>query len=391
LKKKFGIALIIIALGLLGLHLYYPLDYVMRVLIKQESNTDDYKWQQVEEIKAPFVSKKINRELNEDWVRKVFERDPEISNDFDTFLEQTNTTSFIVIRDSSIIYEKYFYGHSVATPTPVFSISKSIMSLLLGQSIERGEIGGLDTPITDYIPELGELDPAFSNITFANLVDMQSGIAYDGDVSFPYINSDDALIYYSNDLQSILLNKLSLESSPGTFEYNDYNPNIIALALTRATGETITQLVQERIWKALGAEFDGSWVTDWKGFPRAESGLVMRPVDLAKIGLAMLHCQEGSSVISKEWYQRSMNRLNEHDFEEYNGKQWGYSSGWWIVSRPEKPHDVAAIGAHGQYLYISPKNNIIIVRTGRDGSGWGDGDFISLFYRTAALLNENLR
>jgi len=389
LKKKFGITIVIIALGLLGLHQNYPLDYVMRVLIKQESNTDDYKWQQVEEIKAPFVSKKINRKLNEDWVRTIFERDPEISNALETFLEQKNTTSFIVIRDSSIIYEQYFNGHSIETPTPVFSISKSIISLLLGQSIERGEIGGLDTAITDYIPELEESDPGFSNISFANLVDMQSGIAYDSDVSFPFINSDDALIYYSNDLQSILLNKLSLESSPGIFEYNDYNPNIIALALTRATGETITQLVQERIWKPLGVEFDGSWVTDWKGFPRAESGLVMRPVDLAKVGLAMIHIRDSSSVISKVWHHRSMNRLNEDNFEEYNGKQWGYSTGWWIVSRPEKPHDIAAIGAHGQYLYISPKNNIIIVRTGKDGSDWGDGDFISLYYRAAALLNEN--
>jgi len=390
--KKIIAAIACLFILISTLHFFYPLDYVWRVLVHQDSDTKDFLWQPKAHIKAPPTSNPLLYDTQESKIEDMFESDKEI-NDLDAFLSSTKTTSLIIIKDSTIIYEKYLEGHNAESLMPIFSVSKSVISLLLGRAIERGEIQSLETSITEYVPELNDLDESFSKITFSNLIDMQSGVRYDGDESFPFINSDDALIYYSNDLKSILLKELEIESEPGrsSFEYNDYNPNLIALALQRQSGKSISELVSERIWKPMGAEYGGYWVTDWNDFPRAESGLVIRSIDLARIGKVMLFGNSNGSVISEDWRKRSLNRLTEHEFEEYNGKQWGYSTGWWIISRLDKPHDVSAIGAHGQYLYLSPANNIIIVRTGSEETDWGDADFISLFYRSAALLNENLK
>ena len=112
-------------------------------------------------------------------MQELFEQHPVID-DLDDFLEGTQTQAFIVIQDDAILYEKYFNGASRDTIVTSFSVAKAWDSALIGAAIDDGFIQSVDDPITDYLPELAERDPAFADITIYDLLRMSSGIEYDG-------------------------------------------------------------------------------------------------------------------------------------------------------------------------------------------------------------------
>jgi CubicO group peptidase (beta-lactamase class C family) len=110
---------------------------------------------------TPFYFKE---EPAEAMVQALFEQNPAISN-LDGLLERSQTQAFIVIQNDTILYEKYFNGASRDTIVTSFSCAKSWTSALIGAAIDDGYIQSVNDPITDYLPELAERDPAFSNIT----------------------------------------------------------------------------------------------------------------------------------------------------------------------------------------------------------------------------------
>ena len=97
----------------------------------------------------------------------------------DTNLEKSRTYAFLVIRNDSILYEKYFGTIGPSTKLPSFSIAKSFVSTLIRIAFEEGRIRSFDEPITNYIPELARRDERFSKITIQHLLDMRSGVDSD--------------------------------------------------------------------------------------------------------------------------------------------------------------------------------------------------------------------
>ena len=93
-------------------------------------------------------------------------------------MADNRTQAFIVIQNDEIIYEQYFNGNNRDSIVTSFSTAKSFASTLIGIAISEGHIKSVDDPITDYLPELAERDPAFANITIRALLMMSSGIRY---------------------------------------------------------------------------------------------------------------------------------------------------------------------------------------------------------------------
>ena len=147
--------------------------------------------------------------LDEERIRSQFELASDI-NDFDSFLEKNRTQAFIVIQDDTILYENYFNGASRDSIVTSFSTAKSFTSTLIGIAISEGHINSVDDPITDYLPELAERDPAFTNITIRDLLMMSSGIKY----SEP---PDNATTYYYPDLRQLALERIKSLVSPVKF------------------------------------------------------------------------------------------------------------------------------------------------------------------------------
>jgi CubicO group peptidase (beta-lactamase class C family) len=387
--------LVLIAIALLYAYLAYPAEYVNRLLRWGDSDVYDYRKfpeRLLEKSDSPF---EFSLNLDEDHVRAQFEAVSDME-DLDSFLEDKRTQAFIVIQDDTILYEKYFNGASRDTIVTSFSTAKSFTSALIGIAIAEGYIHSVDDPITDYLPELAERDQAFASITIRDLLMMSSGIKY---AEFPFVNGDDAKTYYYPNLRQLALEDTRITSSPGErFLYNNYHPLLLGLILERATGTSVANYLQERIWKPIGMEYDGSWSLDENGFEKMESGINARAIDFAKFGRLFLHegNWNGVEIIPQKWVAESTQADTSVDYANYyyddfvfaNGQGY-YSYLWWGIQRDAEDYDFMALGKHGQFIYISPRKDLLILRFGESyGELDGAQGWVDMFYEFATSIDE---
>jgi CubicO group peptidase (beta-lactamase class C family) len=213
--------------------------------------------------------------------------------------------------------------------------------------------------VTEYVPELAERDPAFSRITLRHLVTMSSGLAYE-EQGLPW--SDDARTYYDPDLRALALT-VEVEEPPGrTWLYNNYNPLLVGLALERAVGRPVEEYAAEVLWQPMGAEADASWSADSEEtrFPKMESGVNAVALDYARFGL--LFAREGRAgtrqVVPAEWVAEATARDTSADPAEH------YQYWWWVDE--EREGRFSARGNKGQFVYVDPATDVVVVRTGRE-------------------------
>ncbi len=107
-----------------------------------------------------------------------------------------------------------------------------------------------------------------------------------------------------------------------------------------------------------------------------------------KIGLLVLRTEhQDDPRLPSAWRARITNAPVPANMTEFNGRQWSYRAGWWLILRADGRHDIAAIGRFGQMIYVSPTKDVVIVRTGGDRSPPGDGDLTTLFFAVANALS----
>jgi CubicO group peptidase (beta-lactamase class C family) len=281
------------------------------------------------------------------------------------YLESSGTTAFLMVRDDELLYERYFNAYDERSLNTSFSMAKSFASALVGIAIDEGHIESVDEPITNYLPELFERDERFRSITIRHLLTMSSGIKYEEGGDLPWSEeADDTKTYYATDLRELALENCRIEGEPGEyFEYNNYNPLLVGIILERATGMSVSHYLQEKLWKPLGMEANGSWSLDSKnsGFEKMESGVNARARDFARFG--MLFAKEGSwegrQLISPEWVKESTrpDAITDPSLE--------YQYFWW-VDTPHGRNHFSARGNYGQYVYVAPEKDLVIVRLGKE-------------------------
>jgi len=389
-KFFFAGLIAMLSIALLYAYITCPAEYVNRVLRWGDSDVYDYQKfpeRTLETSASPF---EFSLALDEEHVRTQFELVTDID-DFDSFLAKKRTQAFIVIRNDAIIYEQYFNGANRDTIVTSFSTAKSFTSTLIGIAISEGYIHSVNDPITDYLPELAERDPTFGNITIRDLLLMSSGIRYK---EFPFINGDDAKTYYYPNLRQLALEDTIITGSPGeTFHYNNYHPLLLGMIIERATGTTVAGYLQEKIWKPIGMEYPGSWSLDESGFEKMESGINARAIDFAKFGRLFLHNGNwnGVQVVPVEWVAEATQADTSVDYASYYPHDFIFKNGqgyykymWWGIQRDEQNYDFMALGNHGQFIYISPQKNLIILRFGETyGDIHGADNWVDMFYEFA--------
>jgi CubicO group peptidase (beta-lactamase class C family) len=286
----------------------------------------------------------------------------------DEFLRETETNAFLVVHEDRLVRERYFGGSTRASLQTSFSAAKSFVSTLVGIAIDEGLIGSVDDRLTEYLPELAARDPRFRKITLRHLLTMSSGIRY-REGGFPSLG-DDTYTYYGVDLRDVALNRVRIEGPPGiAWEYNNYHPLLLGLVLERTAGTPVSDFMATRLWQPLGAEADATWNLDSErsGFEKMESGLNARAVDYARFGLLFLHNGEwnGRRIVSEDWVRAATRAGTSTDPARY----YGYRYFWWLdVDRPGRFY---ALGKYGQYIYVAPDADVVVVRFGRD---WGVGN-----------------
>lgn len=284
--------------------------------------------------------------------------------DFDSFLRETDTLAFLVVHENRLVYERYFDGSGRETLQTSFSVAKSFLSTLVGIAIDEGVIDGVDDPVTDYLPGLAARDERFERITLRDLLTMSSGLRYEEpDVPVPW--GDDVATYYGTDLREVGLTGSQIQGPPGErWHYNNYNPLLLGMVLERTTGMTMSEYMATRLWQPLGAETDATWSLDSQrsGFEKMESGLNAAPVDYARFGLLFLHDGRwnGRRILPERWVRAATAADTTTDPAD------DYQYYWWIDL--ERTGRFYGLGNLGQYLYVAPDADTVIVRNGSD---WG--------------------
>ncbi|HSF80631.1 MAG TPA: serine hydrolase [Anaerolineales bacterium] len=290
---------------------------------------------------------------------------------FETFLEATNTTAFIVLHGDVLLYEGYFNGAERESIHGSFSAAKPFTSTLVGIALAEGYIHSLDDPITDYLPELIERDPRFEEITIRHLITMTSGLRWDRSDSNPF--SDDFISYYSPDLRATALETQIVETPGQRFLYNDYNPLLAGMILERATGMSVSAYLETRLWKPMGAEGGGSWSLDSEqsGFEKMFVGVNGRAIDLIKLGWLFLNDgKAGDKQVVPQGWVKQVTDAREAIYTDRGLHANHYQSYWWLDVENEAYY---AEGDKCQFIYVHPKADLVLARFGTDCGGYAFG------------------
>lgn len=379
-KKTTKLLLIVLTIPLIGSvllvlvsSLIFSPQYVFRTIVNGNSDVMDYKVFPERIIQKSSQSYYYKYNLDESL--KVMSIDYNYkgkgrTKPLDTFLKQTNTTSFIIVHDDKVVLEEYYNGYDQDTVNTSFSMAKSIDSLLIGMAIEDGYIKSVKQSIADYISEFKGTN--MERITIEDLLLMRSNISYEeGNIWF----GDDAKTYYMPDLRNLALTHNNLTAKyQGKFHYNNYHPLLLGIILERGTGEHVSEYFEKKFWNKIGAEDDASWSLDSResGFEKMESGINFKAIDFIKIGSMLLHggTWNGQDILNEKWIKRSTQSdfpLNNDEYKDsfLENSNIGYKYMWYSTPNNNGGLDYFAMGKYGQYLYMSPENNIVILRTGK--------------------------
>jgi len=305
---------------------------------------------------------------------------------FETMLERSQTTAFMVLRNDTIIYEDYFNGFNKDSIFTSFSVAKSFVSTLVGLAISDGYIKSEEDKITEYLPELMKKDTLFSKITIKDLLSMSSGLAYSHD-GFP---SDDEFTYVAPDLRKSTLDHVRILEQPGThWLYNNYNPLLLGMILERTTGKPVAKYAEEKLWKKMGGS-NASWSLDEHGFEKMESGINCHAYDYARFALILLNKGKyyDEQVFPESWMQKATQPQEKpkgyYDYLLKNNTYYSYL--WWGKFRDgqENANDFFGMGNKGEYVYISPQKKLTIIRLGFEyGFTPGSLSWPDMFYEFA--------
>lgn len=291
----------------------------------------------------------------------------------DSLVNLHKTVSFMIIRNDTILYEKYNRKFTDTSEVSSFSVVKPIISTLIGVAIDEGKISSVEDRITKYLPEYKD-KKGWDKIKVRHLLHHTSGIAF-SDNKFDLF-SDNAEFYWGTNLR-YRLEEAQIEMAPEVqFKYSSINTQLLALILERITQESVSTYLQNKIWKPLGMESPAEWSLDQdddRGIEKAFCCLQARTVDFAKFARLNLNYGNwnGKQIVSEQWIKASTTPHPIGNNKHFYHNNWGLG--------PLKYGSFYAIGLYGQYLYIYPEKNIIIVRFGDNSSFLHTGYWNELF------------
>ncbi len=343
---------------------------VGRFFIYNFADISDYKKFPSREIRNDSVVFTFS-EYQDEVIHKVYGTNDTL---LKPYFEDEETVAFLIIHNDTIKYERYFEGYDETSIVPSFSMAKSILSILIGCAIDEGLIQSTDEPVTNYIPELKE--NGFDKVTILHLLQMTSGLKFNEGYYNPF--GEVATFYYGTNLRKAIT-KSKLEVEPGKrFDYVSGSPQILGLLLERALkGKTISEYFQEKLWMPLGMEYDASWSIDRKknGLEKTFCCINARARDFAKIGRLYLNNGNwnGEQIVPENWVSESTK------VDTTGGSVWYYQYQWWL---PSLDGDFMAEGILGQFIYVNPSKNLVIVRLGKKH---GDVNWAGLFVKLASV------
>ena len=345
--------LMLIVIGALVLLIYiFNIDYIfkgVRTIYLTGNNTafiSDYEYFDNREIKSanpqPWALHKQYNTIDE-------------SDKLKELNDERKTKSFLVIKNDSILFEKYYDGHKQTDISNSFSVAKSIVTSMMGKAIMEGKIKSLDQPVSDFFEEYK--NGLASELTVGDLASMSSGMKWN-EKYYSVINITSES-YFTDDLRSVILGQ-EIENKPGKgFRYSSGDTQLLAMIIEKATGTNLSNYLSQKFWDPMGAENLALWQIDSEesGMEKAYCCIAATARDFARFG--KLYIDKGkwgdTEILDSSFVELSLNPVFD------DSPFYGY--GWWLYEFEGKK--VFTMNGHrGQFVISFPDENIIIVRQG---------------------------
>jgi CubicO group peptidase (beta-lactamase class C family) len=266
------------------------------------------------------------------------------------------TIAYVIIKNDSIWFEKYYDGFDENSQTNSFSMAKSMITSLLGKAIMDGYIKDLDQPISDFYDEYTN-----SETTVGDLASMASGLDWVESYTSPF--SVTARANYDDDLAETILNQ-KVTSTPGVaYKYLSGNTQLLGMIIQKASGKQLASYLSESFWKPMGSVNDALWQLDdnENRLAKAFCCISSNAKDFARFGKLYKDNGKwnGKQLLDSTFIAKSIKpRFTK-------SPEYGY--GWWLKEQNGKQFFMMR-GHLGQYVIVQPEDNVIIVRLGHHKS-----------------------
>jgi len=293
----------------------------------------------------------------------------------DAFMAQNRVGGLLVLKDDAICLERYGLGLDDATRWYSYSIGKSVASTLVGAAIREGKIGGVEEPVTRYLPQL--TGTAYDGTSIRNLLQMSSGVAWgegyrDGTSDFArFYNA--AMEGRAGGAMEVMRSLHRAVPLGTRFLYSSGETYLLGALVTAATGRSLSDYLSERIWARFGMEADGYWTLDSAdGQEMASGGCNFTLRDYGRFGLFFLGggVADGEKILPDNWVAEAGHPRTDSPQVAHGkltpGMPLGYGYKWWSFPSddPGLPgHDGAFTGQgiFGQFLYLNPRERLAVV------------------------------
>ena len=284
--------------------------------------------------------------------------------DVNEYLDRTDVSALLILKDGKIRYENYWLTGGREVKWISMSVGKSFVSALVGIALDQGHIKSIQDPVTIYVPQLK--DSAYDGVSIKDILQMSSGASWNEDYGDPNsdINRSVRIFALGGSLDEFAAS-LTNENEPGTFNrYNSTDTQVLGMLLREATGTSVTEFMQEMLWDPIGAEDNAYWLLDSENMEVAYGGLNATARDYAKLGelYRLRGRMNNKQIIPEKWVDESVRPDAPHLMPGENSMSdypLGYGYQWWI---PDESGDYMAIGVYNQFIYVSPKNNSVVVQ-----------------------------
>ena len=309
------------------------------------------------------------------------------------FVADSYTHGLMVVKAGEIVTEQYYLEDKADKQHISFSVAKSFVSALFGIAIKEGYIDSVEQQVTDYVPEL--MGSGYEGVRIKDVLQMSSGVKFNEDYGdfFSDINRFSRAIAFGTSLDDFCAS-LDREREPGTFHhYVSIDTQVLGMILTRATGTSLSDYLEQKIWQPMGMQDAAYWLSDEQGMELALGGLNITLRDYAKFGWMYLHQGrwlnargESMQIVPQQWVFDSIKpdapHLQAGENNPASSSADGYGYQWWIPAGAND--EFMARGIYGQYIYIDPDQELVIVKNSANPEyndkslNWG-GKHLALF------------
>jgi len=347
--------IVLILLVLIALFSVYALisgkTYLFKAVIYNFANIDDYK---------KFTNNTVTVSTPQPWKVSANYNKVNYPDSLNSLLENLSSVGLLMIKNDSVLFEKYWDGYKDSSLSGSFSMAKSITSLLIGVALKEGKIKSLQDPVGNFLPEFTDGEKA--KIKIIDLLTMSSGTDWNESYMNPFSVTSEA--YYGSDLYKTATGVKAIKAPGSLHYYKSGDTQLLGLILEKTTGKSLSDYAAEKLWQPMGAQHPALWSTDHeKGNEKAYCCFNSNTRDFARIGKLMLDSGKwnGTAIIDSAYYANSIKTCGIIDEKGRACNYYGYQ--WWID--PEHPEIFYARGILGQYIIIIPSKKTIIVRLGK--------------------------